>query len=114
MNRRRGGAVALDPRPPSMARAERPAGAWATRAGPRQLAAAAAAARPAMRQPPLVSHDPDPVANKNPPVAQIPKAPPRVELVFALDTTGSMGGLLDGAKRKIWSIAQFIANGQPK
>ena len=47
-------------------------------------------------------------------VVQIPHAAPRVELVFALDTTGSMGGLIDGAKRKIWSIAQFIANGQPK
>ncbi|HEX4458646.1 MAG TPA: vWA domain-containing protein, partial [Polyangia bacterium] len=45
---------------------------------------------------------------------QIPQKAPRVELVFALDTTGSMSGLIDGAKRKIWSIAQFIANGQPK
>jgi hypothetical protein len=79
------------------------------------MAAWAASARPAVRQPPLVSHDPDPTpTSKNPAMVQIPKAPPRVELVFALDTTGSMGGLLDGAKRKIWSIAQFIANGQPK
>lgn len=38
---------------------------------------------------------------------------PRVELVFALDTTGSMGGLLEGAKRKIWSLASFVARGQP-
>lgn len=33
---------------------------------------------------------------------------PRVEMVFALDTTGSMGGLIDGAKRKIWYIANEV------
>ncbi len=44
----------------------------------------------------------------------IPAVRPRVELVFALDTTGSMTGLIDGAKRKIWSIAQYVASGQPK
>jgi Mg-chelatase subunit ChlD len=38
---------------------------------------------------------------------------PRVELVFALDTTGSMTGLIEGAKRKIWSLASFVARGQP-
>ena len=27
-----------------------------------------------------------------------------LEMVFVLDTTGSMGGLIDGAKQKIWSI----------
>lgn len=32
----------------------------------------------------------------------------RVEMVFALDTTGSMGGLIDGAKRKIWYIANEV------
>jgi Mg-chelatase subunit ChlD len=40
-------------------------------------------------------------------------ARPRVELVFALDTTGSMTGLIEGAKQKIWSLASFIAQGQP-
>ena len=34
--------------------------------------------------------------------------PPRVEVAFVLDTTGSMGGLLEGAKRRIWSIARRI------
>ena len=29
-------------------------------------------------------------------------ARPRVEVAFVLDTTGSMGGLIDGAKRRIW------------
>jgi hypothetical protein len=28
--------------------------------------------------------------------------------VFAVDTTGSMGGLIDGAKRTVWSIANHI------
>lgn len=31
-----------------------------------------------------------------------------VELVFVIDTTGSMGGLLEGAKAKIWSIVNNI------
>jgi len=39
--------------------------------------------------------------------------PPQVELVFVLDTTGSMGALLEGAKKKIWSIASEIARGKP-
>jgi hypothetical protein len=36
-----------------------------------------------------------------------------VDLVFALDTTSSMSGLIEGAKRKIWSLASFVAQGQP-
>jgi Mg-chelatase subunit ChlD len=38
---------------------------------------------------------------------------PEVEVVFVLDTTGSMGGLIDAAKQKIWSISNQIATGQP-
>jgi Mg-chelatase subunit ChlD len=38
---------------------------------------------------------------------------PRVEVVFCLDTTGSMGGLIEGAKQKIWSICNQIAGGKP-
>jgi hypothetical protein len=55
-----------------------------------------------------------------PPVPQVeepppaPKEPPLVEVVFALDTTGSMQGLIDGAKRRIWSLVNFIASGQPQ
>lgn len=41
------------------------------------------------------------------------KAKPRVEVVFCLDTTGSMGGLIDGAKQKIWSLCNQIAGGKP-
>jgi hypothetical protein len=38
---------------------------------------------------------------------------PVVEVVFVLDTTGSMGGLIQGAKQKIWSIVNHIAEGKP-
>lgn len=40
-------------------------------------------------------------------------AKPTVEVAFVLDTTGSMGGLLDGAKRKIWSIATSVVDTNP-
>jgi flavin-binding protein dodecin len=36
-----------------------------------------------------------------------------VEVVFALDTTGSMSGLIEAAKEKIWSIATTMASAQP-
>ncbi|MGE0400780.1 MAG: VWA domain-containing protein [Kofleriaceae bacterium] len=32
----------------------------------------------------------------------------QIDVVFAVDTTGSMGGLIDGAKRTVWSIASHI------
>lgn len=32
----------------------------------------------------------------------------RLEMVFVLDTTGSMGGLLDGAKQRIWGIVNEV------
>jgi Mg-chelatase subunit ChlD len=38
---------------------------------------------------------------------------PKVEVVFCLDTTGSMGGLIDAAKQKIWAISNQIAGGKP-
>ena len=41
-------------------------------------------------------------------------APPQMEVVFVLDTTGSMAGLLEGAKAKIWSIANEIMKSAPK
>src|ERR1043165_8627745 len=39
-----------------------------------------------------------------------PPAPTKhpVDVVFAVDTTGSMGGLIEGAKRTVWSIATHI------
>ncbi|MFO0969897.1 MAG: vWA domain-containing protein [Gemmataceae bacterium] len=42
-----------------------------------------------------------------------PAEKPRVEVVFCLDTTGSMTGLIDAAKKKIWSISNQIAGGKP-
>lgn len=33
---------------------------------------------------------------------------PELEMVFVLDTTGSMGGLLEGAKQKIWGIVNDV------
>jgi Mg-chelatase subunit ChlD len=41
-----------------------------------------------------------------------PMAAKRVEVVFVLDTTGSMGGLIHAAKEKIWSIASTLAQAQ--
>ncbi len=36
-----------------------------------------------------------------------------IEIVFVLDTTGSMGGLINAAKEKIWSIASSMASAKP-
>lgn len=36
-------------------------------------------------------------------------AQPKIEVVFVLDTTGSMSGLISAAKEKIWSIASTMA-----
>jgi Mg-chelatase subunit ChlD len=47
------------------------------------------------------------------PAARAADKKPRVEVVFCLDTTGSMGGLIEGAKQKIWAICNQIANGKP-
>lgn len=78
------------------------------------LVAWAASAMPRRNGSTLSSHDQTDRADHTVATNKVPKVAPRVELVFALDTTGSMSGLIDGAKRKIWSIAQFIAQGQPK
>ena len=47
------------------------------------------------------------------PACRQPIAKPTVEVAFVLDTTGSMGGLIEGAKRKIWSIATAIVDSNP-
>src|SRR6266436_2053147 len=38
---------------------------------------------------------------------------PRMEVCFVLDTTGSMTGLIEGAKQKIWSIANEMISTKP-
>ena len=50
----------------------------------------------------------------NPPINQhlITNENPKVDVVFVLDTTGSMGGLIQTAKEKIWSIATTMASAQ--
>jgi hypothetical protein len=40
-------------------------------------------------------------------------APPAVDVMFVLDTTGSMDGLIAAAKEKIWSIANTLATAEP-
>jgi Mg-chelatase subunit ChlD len=54
-----------------------------------------------------------------PPPASAPRpalsaSRPEIEVAFVLDTTGSMGGLIEGAKRRIWSIARHLGEGQPR
>ncbi len=61
--------------------------------------------------PPQTQIDPVPVTQ--PTVNPITNQRPRVEVVFALDTTGSMGGLIAAAKEKIWSIATTLASSDP-
>lgn len=41
------------------------------------------------------------------------RAQPRIQIVFALDATGSMSGLIGAAKEKIWSIAGSLAQAEP-
>lgn len=60
-------------------------------------------------------------AGTTPPNAPVVTAPavaaangkPRIDAVFVLDTTGSMGGLIQGAKENIWSIASSMAQAKP-
>lgn len=61
---------------------------------------------PSPPEPPLQCAEPEVVSEP-------PSPRPTIEVAFVLDTTGSMGGLLEGAKAKIWSIASRIAQGQP-
>jgi Mg-chelatase subunit ChlD len=42
-----------------------------------------------------------------------PSARPKMDMVFVLDTTGSMSGLIAGAKAKIWEIARRAQEGKP-
>ncbi|TDJ34299.1 MAG: VWA domain-containing protein [Gammaproteobacteria bacterium] len=51
----------------------------------------------------------------NPPLSHhiIASQNPKIDVVFVLDTTGSMSGLIQTAKEKIWSIATTMASAQP-
>jgi Mg-chelatase subunit ChlD len=52
---------------------------------------------------------------ESPPIEHVvaPVGNPKVDVVFVLDTTGSMSGLIQTAKEKIWSIATTMASAQP-
>ena len=43
----------------------------------------------------------------------LPNQQPVIDVVFVLDTTGSMSALIETAKEKIWSIATTMASAQP-
>ncbi|MGB0132821.1 vWA domain-containing protein, partial [Dokdonella sp.] len=47
------------------------------------------------------------------PAIAIANDKPKIDVVFVLDTTGSMGGLIQGAKENIWSIASSMAQAKP-
>jgi len=53
-----------------------------------------------------------PPVNVTPNVVK-PIAKPKVDVVFVLDTTGSMSGLIQAAKEKIFSVAGSMASAQP-
>ena len=73
--------------------------------------AAAVALYPALQsastQPPLAGN---PIELQ--PVAPASNQQQRIEVVFVLDTTGSMGGLIEAAKEKVWSIASNMASAE--
>ena len=71
--------------------------------------AAAIAAYPALEAYDVGKTVPQPPADLNPAMNERPK----VDVVFVLDTTGSMGGMLEAAKEKIWSIASNMASARP-
>jgi len=64
----------------------------------------------ALSAPTFSADAPAPIPAK-PADAKAPK--PKVEVCFVLDTTGSMGGLIEGAKAKIWAIANTIVKQKP-
>ncbi len=42
------------------------------------------------------------------------KTEAQIDVAFCLDTTGSMSGLIEGAKQKIWTIVNTVAAAKPK
>ncbi|MEN8175708.1 MAG: vWA domain-containing protein [Pseudomonadota bacterium] len=54
----------------------------------------------------------DPVTVVLPAIDPVTNQRPLIEVVFALDTTGSMSNLIEAAKEKIWSIATTMAQAE--
>jgi len=61
----------------------------------------------------VAAPDPDGIAVDPVNVLVVPEGKPKIDVVFVLDTTGSMSGLIQTAKDKIWSIARTMASAQP-
>ncbi|MEK6301131.1 MAG: vWA domain-containing protein [Acidobacteriota bacterium] len=60
---------------------------------------------------PVPAPAPGPPLNDPKPSGQVPNhtiANSTLEMVFVLDTTGSMGGLLEGAKQRIWGLVNEV------
>lgn len=68
---------------------------------------------PALRGAAVTTTVEPPVQPMLPPIRPISNHKPVVEVVFVLDTTGSMDGLIQTAKEKIWSIASTMAQAEP-
>ena len=62
---------------------------------------------------PAFASTPEDPAQPNPQERIAQAERPVLDVVFVLDTTSSMGGLIEGAKQKIWSIASRMAAGKP-
>src|SRR5688500_19731913 len=45
--------------------------------------------------------------------AVVPADKPRIDVVFCIDRSGSMGGVIETAKKKVWSIVNEIARAKP-
>ena len=63
--------------------------------------------------PPVISCAGQPVRQAQPAVTMNPIAPPRIDVVFCIDCSGSMGGVIDTAKQKVWEIVNEIAKAKP-
>jgi Mg-chelatase subunit ChlD len=74
------------------------------------LIAAGACVALAQTKPPT---EPKATAKTTTTTQNAPTKKPRIEVCFVLDTTGSMSDLLEGAKQKIWSIANDMISAKP-
>ncbi|HSH96233.1 MAG TPA: VWA domain-containing protein [Roseimicrobium sp.] len=63
--------------------------------------------------PAAVKSTPSATPSANAPAVPPKEEAPRIEVCFVLDTTGSMGGLIEGAKQKIWAIANEMVRPKP-
>jgi hypothetical protein len=75
------------------------------------LTAAAVALAPILKPEARTASPEGPVIGPQMPLTEGQR--PVIDALFVLDTTGSMGGLIQTAKEKIWSIASTLASGQP-